>query len=706
MWWDLTGITLLDSVLFSLASLVTLYFVGFGVLSLISKVIKKPDPLQEFDFAKRINFRIFFGLIFIFLFLYLLSYFNIPLLFSSIIIIALATTGFIITHIKMDVRLPKANFVKKHLDTIIVLAIVFATLLSIATLVTGYYGSTLDDGADHTLFTRIILDNPNAMITRSAHPYANIPLNYPLVTHALSAFLLILFSVPIEKIIMLLSAILPALVALSFYSTIKCLFENRFLPIIGLVIAAFFTIGLTWLPLSWGGLPYLLSLYISITSLGLIYSFMLKKKMTVLNAFLLGLIFFIASRTYPIALLFVTLWFSLILIAKLLQKIRKIHRRDLSIKSISHRKSIAIVIVFLIPIVISLPYLSFVYSQNTVVITSNKLDSVSYFAATVIKAQIGFDWLFDIPALSHFFSSFGALFILTPLTLIPIIILFIPRISQKIFLYLDFKEFRRGLVLVYLLMLLIMGYLTVTLYLPINFLTSFLNPQRVWQHLMIPATIMTSVVVFSFGYLLYLPLKRLFTSGKTKLARLRNRTLTCALLILIILVASLSLGPVINDQQTGLNDARLLMNKYQVLNQSDISLMNWIRDNISSNVSILVSSGDSGQFLSAVTQRQTVSYYSRYQNYSDLTAILTSNSLDLRAVPFLVKYNVSYVYIGSIATNYALQIPYYRHFNATQFLSTPYFTLTKEVGDAWLFQFNASAALTAYNTYLTEQPIE
>ena len=40
---------------------------------------------------------------------------------------------------------------------------------------------------------------------------------------------------------------------------------------------------------------------------------------------------------------------------------------------------------------------------------------------------------------------------------------------------------------------------------------------------------------------------------------------------------------------------------------------------------------------------------------------------------------------------------YYRHFNATQFLATPYFTLTKEFGDAWLFQFNASAALAAYN---------
>jgi uncharacterized protein YigE (DUF2233 family) len=76
--------------------------------------------------------------------------------------------------------------------------------------------------------------------------------------------------------------------------------------------------------------------------------------------------------------------------------------------------------------------------------------------------------------------------------------------------------------------------------------------------------------------------------------------------------------------------------------------------------------------------------------------MLSSNSSDLHAVPFLVEYNVSYVYIGSVATTYALQLPYYRHFNATQFLSTPYFTLTQKIGDAWLFQFNTSAALGVY----------
>jgi hypothetical protein len=119
--------------------------------------------------------------------------------------------------------------------------------------------------------------------------------------------------------------------------------------------------------------------------------------------------------------------------------------------------------------------------------------------------------------------------------------------------------------------------------------------------------------------------------------------------------------------------------------------MKWIIENVPSQANILLSSGDSGQFVTSVTQKQTIYRYSYLRDYSNLMDLLTSNSSDLRAIPILIEYNVSYVYIGSTATTYALQLPYYRHFNATQFLSTPYFTLTKEFGDAWLFQFNATA---------------
>jgi hypothetical protein len=619
-----------------------------------------------------------------------------PFLISTAIIIAIAAIGLIAAYLRMEIKLPKANFIKKHFDILVVFVIFFAALFSAATLITGFYGSTIDDGADHTLMTRIILDNPNALLTFSTQPYANIPLNYPVATHALSAFFVTLLGVPIEKIIIMLSVILPSLIAISFFSTIKCLFGNKFLSIIGLVIAAFFTIGLTWGPISWGGVPLLLSFYISITSLGLIFAFVIKKKMTPLNAFFIGLIFFLASRTYPVVLLIVSIWFLLILIAKLLVRLRNVHGWMISVPRLFSKTNMVIAIAFSAPILLNVPYFSFIYTQNVRIIQSNLLDSAAISASERVKTLINFNWLFDIPALSQFFSGFGRLFILASFSIILLIGVFVLLLSRRATSKFFSREFACGLLLVYSLMLLIILYLALTLYLPINFLTTFLNPERVWHHIFIPATIMTAVVLSSSVYILCMAIKRLFNRGKTKVWKLSSKTLACTLLVLVIFSAAPLAIPVIEDQQKGYNETKFMLNKFKTLNQDDILLMHWIKETIHSPDHILVSSGDSGQFLSAVTQRQTISYYSRFKNYSDLMSLLTSNSSNLKAIPLMLEYNVSYVYIGSTAITYSLEYSYRRQFNATQFLSTPYFTLTKEIGNAWLFQFNASAALAAY----------
>jgi hypothetical protein len=343
-----------------------------------------------------------------------------------------------------------------------------------------------------------------------------------------------------------------------------------------------------------------------------------------------------------------------------------------------------------------------VYTHNIVGVQFNTLGSASNLLAETVKARIGFNWLFDIPALSLFFSGFGQLLALAPYSLILLIVLFIPRVSRRIASVFPAREFAHSLFLIYFFMLLIMSYLTITLYLPINLLTTILDPERVWQHIFIPATIMTAVVIFSATYFFYLAFKRLFHSDKTNVVKLnKNRILTCALLALLIFSTGLLSIPIVSDQVEQYNKIGILFNTYTTLNQSDVLLMNWIKENVPSQERILVSAGDSGQYVTAVTQRLTISRYSYLKNYSDLMTLLTSNTSDLRAVPLMIEYNVSYVYIGSTGVTYSLEYSYRRHFNATQFLSTPYFTLTKEIGDAWLFQFNASAALAAYENYVT-----
>ena len=291
MWWDWTEITLLDSVLFSLLSILILYLVGSGILRLICALGKRIDPFSSFDFYQKINFRIIFGFIFVFLLVLIFSIFNLSFLASTLLIITIAIVGFATTRPSFKLKLPKKLAFQNYAFIITVFVILLATIFLSSMLIRGFYGSTIDDGAFHTLMVRIILDNPNALLTRSAQPYANFVLNYPSGTHVLSAFFVTLLSVPIQKIVIMVSAILPVLIALSFYSTIKCLFENKTLSVFGSIIASFFTIGLSWAPVSWGGLPLLLSFYLSISGIGLIYAFLLKKNMTCFNALLLGLSF-------------------------------------------------------------------------------------------------------------------------------------------------------------------------------------------------------------------------------------------------------------------------------------------------------------------------------------------------------------------------------------------------------------------------------
>jgi hypothetical protein len=439
--------------------------------------------------------------------------------------------------------------------------------------------------------------------------------------------------------------------------------------------------------------------------MGLIFILLFKKKITCLNASLIGLIFFIASQTYPDALLFVSLWFLLILIVKLLPIFRNANAQRLkaSLLSLSNKRNIAITISFLIPILFSVPYFYALLTYHFPGAPFTEVNSGTNISAGVMKELIGFNWLFDIPALSHFFSGFGQLLALAPFSLILLIVLFIPKVSKRIASVFPSREFARSLFLIYFFMLIIMGYLALTIYLPINFLTALFDPERLWQHIFIPATIMTAVVIFSVIYFSYLAFKRLFHGDKTNLVKLnKNKVLTCALLVLLIFNVGLLSIPIISEQQKQYSQTGILFNTYKTLNQDDISLMKWITQNIPSTEQILVSYGDSGQYVAAVTQRQIISLNSRLRNYTDLMTLLTSNSSNLRAIPIMIGYNVSYVYIGSTGVTYSLEYSFRRQFNATQFLSTPYFTLTKEIGNAYLFKFNASDALKRYEDYISK----
>jgi hypothetical protein len=346
-----------------------------------------------------------------------------------------------------------------------------------------------------------------------------------------------------------------------------------------------------------------------------------------------------------------------------------------------------------------LPYFAFVFIQHDAYFQSPTLNPVATTSSEILKTRLDFNWLFNLHELSNFFSAFGNLLALAPLAFVPLVGSFFSLFSQKIKSVLP-PKFVYSLILIVILFFAVMSYLALTVYVPLTVFSNFIDPQRTWAHLIIPATMLTGVFLFFCFNLIYRGCRVLNRKMHAKL--LKIAVFGVVLLVLTYSVSFLAVTPV-EDETARFSQIRSSFIWYNTLEADDLTLMSWLNDNTPTDSVILISSGDSGQYISSVTQRQTASMYHALGNYTAFMVPFTADASDLQTVPFLLENNVSYVYIGSVASTFALNNPKYNHFNVTQLLSTPYFSMTKQVGDAYLLQFNATAALNVYNQHVDNQ---
>ena len=174
MWWDLTGITLFDSVLFSILTTLILCLVGFGILRFVFLLTKGLVRFDSFDFFQKLNFNIISGFIFVFLIVLIFSALSLPFFDSTLVIIAFAAVGLATTLYRKKLKLPEKKSLQKYVLTITVIVILSATIFLSSMLITGFFGSTNDDGAYHTSMVRIILDHPTALLTRNSQPFPSL----------------------------------------------------------------------------------------------------------------------------------------------------------------------------------------------------------------------------------------------------------------------------------------------------------------------------------------------------------------------------------------------------------------------------------------------------------------------------------------------------------------------------------------------------
>jgi hypothetical protein len=704
MWWGWGQITLIDCVLLAVLIPLITGIIGYGFFKILS-FGKKPNNglLQNFDIIQKINLYIIFGIASLFFIVLIFSAFNMQF-FTSTVAVALFTLIGLITKIAFkpgSIQSAKRSLRFMNKWAVIVLFLfILVTVLS-SSLITGFYGSGNTDGADHTFLTKLVLDNPNILWSHCSDTYNVYQIKYPLGTHVFSAFFVFALNIPLQKVVELMAVILPSLIALSFYSTIKCLFSNKLMAVLGLIISGFLSVGFSFAPIWWSGLPLLLSLYLTVSILGFAYMLLIKKPVTWCSAFIVGMLLFITVHTYPVAFLIASLWVLVLISVKLLEKSRKIKWRFT-------KNTIIIFVAFFIPISLCIPFIWFIYSTMTVPVNYLRINTDSWGVIT-IRDRLYFNWA-NILAQSQYFSMYGKILAIAPYSLIVLFAALMTKISKLRFiltkpffashLIFETNNFTKNLALIYFFMVLIIGYLALSV-LPIRFLLSFTDPERIWQQIYIFGVMLSSVVIFSLIYFLHSALKHLRLKSIGSAVRFNRYKVSAVLLSAVIILATAFVTTqLFYDQADSYSKIKESFDR-NALSESDLSLMKWVSVNTPPDSRILISQVDGGQYITAVTSRVTVAMLNYTAQYLQLMEIMFFNASDTNAIPLLVQLNVTYVYIGSMPMVYDIPQYIYRQFNATQMLQTPYFSLVKQYGNASLFYFNATLASNVYATVQT-----
>jgi hypothetical protein len=458
--------------------------------------------------------------------------------------------------------------------------------------------------------------------------------------------------------------------------------------------------------MSFNALPLLFSFYISVSGMGLFFEFLYKKDVDWPKSLLTGLVLFLAFQTYYVSFLILILWLLALSVTKIFRDPVRIAIRKMG-SSMLNRKALISIIAFLVPLALLSPYVYIGLTHMTPAQQSYPSDiDMQIFSEgrdsiiKLVQQRVTFNWVLDIPTLADMLGRFGQIFTLASLAVcvIPVLYLVMKIWEQNSSNY----GILRSLLLVYAFSLMLMGFLTFSTNLQVGkFILSFVDPERTWQNLLIPSVLLTSVILFFCGYATFVSFKflrahlrrKLFWDDVLERKVPRKAIRVVAVVLLSIFVFNLALvatNSFLPEFQVSYNEISSYLNTFSAIRQDDLVVMNWIKQNASKDSVILVSAGDSGQFLTAITQRKTVySYDNRIhsQKYANLVAGLSSNAFNLNLVPSLLDYNISYVYVGSIATSYS-NAPYRSHFNPEKLRNTPYFELVENSGDAWLFKFD------------------
>ncbi|MGA2682117.1 MAG: DUF6541 family protein [Candidatus Bathyarchaeia archaeon] len=663
--------------------------------------------LVKLDFIQKLNLKIIMGMAFASIFLELFSLGGITIRFSSYVLLTVTIIGVFLLLVREEKNgALKIGILHERRELLVFLTIfvilVAAWLLS-SSLISGYYGSTADDGAFHTFMLRVTLANPHALLGGTTAPYAAFQQTYGMGFYSIGAFIATILGIPIYQIVPLFMSLFPGLIALSFYSSAKSLFKNSIVALIASFCSVFLVSGtVIWQVLGWSGVPFIFSIYICISSLGVVLLPFESQSARFSSLFLLALFVYFSIEVYSVSMLFIFFWFLIIVSFTLIRKTYYAKANFVeNIKSffsyISRRK-IGSFLIALVPLLFVLPYFNSLYH---IIFSSNN----GGYASDIPSGAI----LVDIPnlltdtAIRHLILSnflpnllvtqFGTVLIFTFISIIavPVLALFCLK-SKRVKTMLPNFLLKPAL-LIMSLMGLLFFYLLFLSNKRIIFIGYDLFPsQRVFSFILIPSILLAAVSIYLLFFSIDLLLKCVSMKANRSL-RASHRKLYAILILLLLFGNIFVVG--FREFEGQINVVKADLKTYDVLGPNDITLMLWMKTNTPMDSIVLVSSGDSGQYVTSIAQRKTIYPYSLDSfsaKYENLLTALKERPAGISLLDSLLYYNISYVYIGSEDLTYGQNDSSRFTFNPQNLLEAPYFSLEKQVGNAELIKFNSTLA--------------
>ena len=198
------------------------------------------------------------------------------------------------TNIRDYLKVPKQEYILLFIIILIVDYLAFSIPVGLA-------GSTNSDGAYHTFFIRIILDNN--LVLAFPFPYFDYLLYNPSGPHLIGALVTGIGLSPIQATVISLGAVFPAIIVLGVYSTIRTITSNSYISILGAIFVL--TAYNLWHPLSYTFVVQMIEFIIIAGSGIIIWAFKSNSKVPLL--ILSSLVISASAYIHPIAVLYVVM---------------------------------------------------------------------------------------------------------------------------------------------------------------------------------------------------------------------------------------------------------------------------------------------------------------------------------------------------------------------------------------------------------------